>query len=174
MFNNTTALAEDKLLLLYLLEKIKLPISNNQITQIILENNFINYFALQQYLSELANANFISYIDQQGKNRIVISKKGLKVLSLFRNRISQGKMAAIDTYLVNELENIKKEITVLSDYTIEGNNYIVNLVATENGSILIDLKLTVGSKSQAKDLCSKWKTDSSDIYGKLIKLLIED
>ncbi|QGU94946.1 DUF4364 family protein [Clostridium bovifaecis] len=174
MFSSTSDLAEDKLLLLYLLEKIKLPISNNQITQIILENNFINYFALQQYLAELINSNFVDYIEQGDKHRIVISSDGLKVLSLFRNRISKNKMRAIDDYLLKQIENIKKEITISADYTIEGSNYIVNLKAIENNSILIDLKLNVASNNQAKALCSKWKKNSADIYDKLIKALIDD
>ncbi|MEA4827586.1 DUF4364 family protein [Clostridium sp. JNZ J1-5] len=174
MFNSTSDLAEDKLLLLYLLEKIKLPVSNNKITQIILENNFINYFTLQQYLTELVSANFIDSIEQEGKHRIVISKKGLKVLSLFRNRISEDKTKAIDLYLENQLENIKKEITIYADYTIEGDNYIVNLKAIENNSILMDLKLNVASNKQAKDLCAKWKTNSSELYNKLFKVLIDD
>lgn len=172
MFNNISDLAEDKLLLLYLLKKIKLPISNNQITKIILENNFINYFTLQQYITELENATFITIIEQEDKHRLVISRKGLKVLSLFKNRIPKDKIQAIDSYLSKQLENIKKEITILSDYTIEGNNYIVNLKAVENNSILIDLKLNVASNEQAKAICSKWKENSSQIYHDLIKVLI--
>lgn len=173
MFNNTSDLAEDKLLLLYLLDKIKLPISNNKITQIILENNFINYFALQQYLTELKNADFIEFIEQEGKHRMLISEKGLKVLSLFKNRISENKLKAIDSYLDNQFENIKKEITIVADYTIEGNNYIVNLKTLEKNYILMDLKLNVASNKQAQDLCAKWKQNSSELYEKLLKVLIE-
>ncbi|MCY6482795.1 DUF4364 family protein [Clostridium aestuarii] len=172
MFNTASELAEDKLLLLYLLDKIRLPISNNQITEIILENNFINYFTLQQYLSELENANFINYIEQQDKHRIIISNSGLKVLSLFKNRISKSKKKTIDNYLENNMDNIKEQITISADYTIEGNNYIVNLKAIENNSILIDLKLNVASNKQAKDLCAKWKNNSSELYKKLFEVLI--
>lgn len=174
MYSSTSELAEDKLLLLYLLHKIKLPISNNKITQIILENNFINYFTLQQYLTELANANFVNYIEQEGKHRIVISDSGLKVLFLFRNRISEVKIKAIDSYLKKQIENIKKEIAISADYTIEGKNYIVNLKAIENDSILIDLKLNVASNKQAKDLCTKWKKNSSELYNKLLQVLIDN
>lgn len=174
MYNNTSELAEDKLLLLYILEKIKLPISNNKVTQIVLENNFINYFTLQQYLSELINSNFINNVMQDDKHRIVISKSGLNVLSLFKNRISESKLKVIDSYLKNKMENIKKEIAISADYTIEGNNYIVNLKAIENDSILIDLKLNVASNDQARELCSKWKNDSSELYKKLFKVLIDN
>ena len=53
MYENSLELAENKLLMLYILKSIKDPISNAQFTEIILENNFMNYFIFQQYLSEL-------------------------------------------------------------------------------------------------------------------------
>lgn len=174
MFSSTSDLAEDKLLLLYLLEELKLPISKNQITQIILENNFINYFALQQYLSELINSNLIDEIDQKGKHKIVLSSKGSKVLSLFKNRISEDKMNAIDNYLIKQLKNTNNDVTVTSNYSLDGSNYIVNLKSVDKGSVLIELKLNVPLESQAKALCSRWNENYTDIYEKLIKILIDD
>ncbi|GLC28740.1 DUF4364 family protein [Clostridium omnivorum] len=175
MFEDTLELAEHKLLLLYIFNKIKFPISKNQITQIILENNFINYFTLQQYISELLSSGFLVQIMDDNKHRLNITDKGNKVLSLFESRLSQNKKDAIDAYLKNHLQNIKKEVTVSADYTIEGsNNFIVNLRAFENNVILIDLKLNVASNKQARELCDKWKSNSSDLYNKIVQLLIAD
>lgn len=175
MFEDTLELAENKLLLLYIFDKIKFPVSNNQITQIVLENNFINYFTLQQYLNELVSSNFLKYISESGNHRFLITEKGIKVLSLFKNRISNSKMEIIDNYLKKEIDSIKKEVTVTADYTIEQNdNFIVNLKAVENDSILIDLKINVGSNKQARSLCEKWKNNCSDLYGKIIQILIDD
>lgn len=174
MFEDTLELAENKLLLLYIFNKIRIPVSNNQITEIILENNFINYFTLQQYISELLSSSFIDCTNDSYVHRLFITDKGVKVLSLFMSRISEQKIEIIDEYLKNKLDNIKKEITITSTYTIEDNNsFIVNLKATENNSILIDIKLNVGSNKQARDLCDKWKKDSSELYRKIINLLIE-
>lgn len=173
MFSNTTELAENKLLVLYILNKINLPISNNQITEIILKNNLINYFTLQQYITELCSSKFLNYIDFDGKQRLTITNNGEKVLKLFRNRISPNKIELIDIFLDKNLESIKNEITINADYTIEGNNYIVNLKASENNSILLDLKVNVASIKQANELCLKWKNNSSDIYTKIFNILIE-
>ncbi|AKN32636.1 hypothetical protein Ccar_18005 [Clostridium carboxidivorans P7] len=173
MFEDTLELAENKLLLLFIFKKIKFPVSNNQITQIILENNFINYFTLQQYLNELLSSNFLKYTDETGNHRLVITEKGIKVLSLFENRISEDKINAVEDYLNKEIKNIKKEVTITADYTLgKKGNFIVNLKAIENDSILIDIKLNVGSNKDAKDLCHKWKNNSSELYDKIIQLLI--
>lgn len=175
MYDNTLELAENKLLLLYVFNEIKLSVSNNQLTQIILENNFINYFTLQQYISELVASKFLEYIETNKKHRLIITSEGTRALNLFINRISKTKKETIDNYLKVQIDNIKKEITITSDYTIEKeNNFIVNLKAMENDLILIDIKLNVASNKQARDLCSKWKNNSSDFYSKIIKLLTED
>ena len=62
MYENSAELAENKLLVLYVIKSLRQPISKTQLTEIILENNFINYFTLQQYISELETAEFVEYI----------------------------------------------------------------------------------------------------------------
>lgn len=174
MFGDTSDLAENKLLLLYIFDKIKLPISNIQITQIVLENNFINYFTLHQYISELISSNFLEYVGEASKHRLVITDRGSKVLTMFKERLPKNKIEVIDGYLQKHLEKIKKEITVTADYTIENNNsFIVNLKATENNISLIDLKLNVPTINQARAICSKWKENSAQLYNDIISLVID-
>lgn len=175
MFEDMVELAENKLILLYIINKIKYPISNVQITQIILENNFMNYFILQQYISELLSSDFLVTNEIDNKQRITITEKGTKVLTLFQNRISSYKLELIDEYLKKRSEEIKKEITVAADYTLDNNNsFIVNLIASENNMTLIDIKINVASNKQARDLCNKWKNNSSELYNKIIRLLTDN
>lgn len=173
MHNNISDLAESKLILLYILHKIKLPISNLVLSEIVLSNNILNYFTLQQYIFELISSNLIRNIDRDGKTLMELSDTGQKVLELFKNRISTDRLDQLDLYLDKHIENIKKEITVTGEYTIdENNNFIVALNAYENGSILIDLKVSVATNKQAKELCTKWKENSSDLYSKILNTLI--
>jgi predicted transcriptional regulator len=175
MFDNTVDLAENKLMLLYIFNKIKFSISNNQITQIVLENNLMNYFILQQYITELISAGFLEYTQDDGKSRLIITQNGSRVLELFQNRIPSKKTEDFDNYLNKQIDNIKREVTVTADYTIEHkDNFIVNLKAVENNSIIVDIKLNVASNKQARDICQKWKSSSSRIYSKLMELLISE
>ncbi len=175
MYENSVELAENKLLVLYVIKALKQPISNTQLTEIILENNFINYFTLQQYISELESSNFVKYIEKNDKKLLTITDNGENVLSFFNDRISPIKRDIIDNYISSAIDHIKKELTIYSDYTIEKNDsFIVNLRAFEDESLLIDLKVSVPSKKQAKSLCSKWKENPSDIYTKIMQSLFAD
>ena len=175
MYENSAELAENKLLVLYVIKSLRQPISKTQLTEIILENNFINYFTLQQYISELETAEFVEYIEKNDKKLITITTKGENVLSIFNDRISPIKRDIIDNYISKTIDNIKKELTIHSDYTIEKNNsFIVNLKALEDETLLIDLKISVPTKMQATSLCNRWKENPSDIYTKIVQVLFSD
>lgn len=175
MFESAIELAENKLIIIYILKKINMPISNIQLTDIILENNFMNYFSLQQYITELMSSSFIKYIKYNNKKRITITEKGQKVFSLFGDRISNSKKEMLDEYLNAHMENIKKEITITADYTIENsNNYLVNLKACESNNTLLDIKIGVSSNKQAREICERWKKNSSIMYKKIVSSIIEE
>lgn len=175
MYENSIELAENKLLVLYVIKSLKHPISNTQLTEIILENNFINYFTLQQYITELLSSDFLKYIEKNDKKLLILTVRGEKVLSFFTQRISPIKRDIIDNYISSIIENIKKELTISSDYTIDGtDSFIVNLKALEDEMLLIDLKVSVPTKKQAKSLCSKWKDNPSDIYNRIMQSLFSD
>lgn len=175
MYENSAELAENKLLVLYVIKSLKHPISNTQLTEIILENNFINYFTLQQYITELLSSEFLKYIEKNDKKLLTITIKGEKVLSFFTQRISPIKRDIIDNYISSVIDNIKNELTIYSDYTIENSDsFIVNLKALENDMLLIDLKVSVPTKNQAKSLCAKWKDNPSEIYTKIMQSLFSD
>lgn len=175
MFDNTAELAENKLLLLYILNKIKKPISNTQLTEMVLENNLINYFTLQQYISELESSKFIRYKDMNAKKLLSLTEEGISVLSFFNNRISETKKELIDKKISEKLDSIEKELTTQSDYTpLKGDNFLVELKAFEDQDILMNLKLSVPSKKQALMLCNKWQENSAQIYNEIMTVLLND
>ncbi|MDR5586751.1 MULTISPECIES: DUF4364 family protein [Clostridium] len=175
MYESSAELAENKLLILYVLKAIKDPISNTQLTEIVLQNNFINYFTLQQYLSELESADFVVYKENNDKKLLCLTKKGDTVLTLFKDRISPSKISIVQQYITEKLELIKKELTIHSDYTLDNNdNFLVHLKAIENEGVLMELKLTVPTKKQAILLCNKWKDNPSNIYNNIINMLFSE
>jgi predicted transcriptional regulator len=175
MSENTLELAENKLLLLYILKKIRIPVSNNKITQIVLENNLINYFVLQQYIDELLTSKFIAYINPKVNHNIGITKSGIQVLKLFQSMISQEKIDTIDKYLKKQLKSIKENISINADYICQNKNtFIADLSATRDDTILINIKLAVESDKEAKKLCEKWRNSHSDIYYNIIQMLLEN
>jgi len=176
MYESSSELAENKLLMLYVLKSIKDPISNTQLTEIILENNFMNYFTFQQYLAELEDSRFVEYHEANDKKLLALTEKGDNVLSFFKDRISPSKIAIIVEYIKDKIGSIKKELTIQADYTLgeSDDSFIVDLKAIEDQSLLMELKLSVPTKKQATSICTKWKENPSEIYTNIINIFINN
>lgn len=172
MFEDSLELAENKLILIYIINKINCPLTKNQLTQIILENNLMNYFVLQQYICELISSGIIKYSENKTDHSLLLTDKGVKVLTLFKNRIHSDKLKSLDEYLNKNYDNIRKRITVTADYTIEHNKYIVSLKSYENNNITAEIKIKAADMNQAKTICFKWKNNSSNIYKEIMQILI--
>lgn len=165
-------LAENKLILLYIIDKINIQISNLQITKLILENKFMNYFFLQQFLNELCDDNLLASSIVDSKTFYDITAGGKQTLSYFTNIIPAGIKARIDNSISTIKRNIKNETLITADFTPESENeYIVECKVNEDDFSLISLKITVGTKHDARTICENWKANSQLIYSEIIDSL---
>jgi len=166
-------LADKKLIILYLLSNMNIPLTKQQITNAVLENNLIDFFTFQQCTSELEDAGMIKQVTHQKKQCLQTTEGGKKALGVFEQRIPKNVTGVIDNYIARNKDSLKKESQVISEYKkVNDKEYIVSLKVIENELVLIDLKLSVVSAKQAKQVCEKWKNSSEKIYSQLISSLI--
>ena len=174
MLKDTIELAENKLILLYIIRKINLPVSRSNITQIVLENNLLNYFQLQQYLSELIEGEFINDTKQNNSHIMTLTEKGSYTLNFFVNRIPEKKLEIINKYLKEHTISDKNDFEALSNYIPLGNKYMVNLKFIKNEDMLMELNLIANSGVEAERICSIWKSNPEEIYGKISNMFIQE
>ena len=161
-----------KLIILYLLAQVKMPLSVSQITQIVLERGYTDYFSLQQYLTELENSKFIATSKQNNISYFEINERGSQTLDFFCSRIPEFIRKELDSFIENNWRKLKSELDIFAEYTpTKENEYVVHCKATENHSTLIDLSINVGSKKQAIELCNNWKENASTLYGEILHIL---
>lgn len=175
MFESTEELAIHKLLLLYLLQQLNLPISNTKLTELVLENNYMDYFLLQQYISDLLQTELISLNKEKNKSSYIITTKGKKILEYFSNRIPEDLRSSIEEYVSKNKSIIKHAMDITAEYIAEKENeYIVHCKVKENNAVLIDLRVTVGSKEQAKIISTNFKKNAQKIYPTILNSLLNE
>lgn len=169
---NTEELAQSKLLLLYLIKFSASAFTNSEITEFVLEKNYMNYFLVQQYLSELVESKFIETTTEDSKEVYFILEKGEIALSYFEERIPNK----IKQELNDEFNEVKKkaivETQVVSEFfEKENSQFVVNLKLVENDETLFSLYLDVATKKQVDLICDRWKENTESIYQNIINLL---
>ena len=165
----------NKLIMLYLLSHVKMPLSLSQISQIILERGYTDYFSLQQYLTELEKSTFIHSYKQNNTSYFEISDKGRETLDFFASRIPDFIVKELDSFIENNWRQFKSEFDIHAEYMPnQSNDFIVHCKVTENNSPLIDLKISVGSKKQAIELCNNWRENATSLYGEILQSLMKN
>lgn len=174
MFNNNSKEeANSKLLLLYTIDKFEIPITDNQLTELVMDMEILNYFVLQQFLLELVDISLLEYTDTDDVYYYLITEKGKETLSYFIDRLDKKLLQKLDNSIVKKRDQIHKEMQISASYEKKGkDDYIVDLKVVENDIKLIHIELDVVSNKQAKTICDNWKSKAENIYGEIIKLLI--
>ena len=163
---------ENKLILLYLIDKINVPVSNMQITKLILENKFMNYFLLQQFLNELLEGKFL---DEEASGEKVLYKTaqaGKQSLEYFKGMIPSGIKRRIDNSISAIQKKIRNDTLITADFMPESENeFIAGCKVGEDNFTLMEIKVTVGTRNDARTICNNWKNHTQDIYAEIINIL---
>lgn len=174
-FENTEELAQNKLLLLYIIDKSNSSLTNNEITELVLKNNYMNYFLVQQYLSELVDSKFIEYKKIKDKNVYILLEKGKATLSYFEGRIPKETKDQILSLFSKDIQEKNKPTHIIGEYYKNSNSeYTVNLKLIEKSEVLFSLYLSVPTKEQAEHICQVWKNKTEYIYKNLLNMLVDD
>lgn len=173
--SNGETLAENKVLILYILNNVKKAITNNALYKIILSVLDMNYFYYQQFLLDLVKSDFILTYEQEGQNLYLITEKGIRTLELTVDILPGILKLQIDTNLKHALENAAEEESIVAEYTpINENYYNVTCKIMENNECLFEVKTFAGSREQAKQIVENWKRHAGTMYPNLLEILTKD
>ena len=93
-------------------------------------------------------------------------------MSYFENRLPIAIKQDILDYFAEQRINLKNESQIYSDYFFNDNQeYTVECIIKERKDIVLDLKLSVPTKSLATSICDSWREKSADVYSYLINEL---
>ena len=183
-FYSTRQLAENKLILLYLIEKMQVVLSNNdttkfllsnsEICQFALEKNYMDYFTVQQYLEELVESGFLLKTKDNNATRYEVTEQGNQVLGFFMKQIPDSAKLEINSYVYENCKRLRAEYEVTANYFPELNNtYLVKCgVYDSDGSNLMEISVSVANKEQARQVCQNWKNNVNTLYGSIFRKLL--
>lgn len=171
---SSTELAHDKLVILYCLEMLAMPVNNLQLVKFIVERRFIGHLFVQQYLAELCKSKDIDMETADGMSVYHITDKGRQTLKYLKSRILPGIRKMIEESAQSQRRSIFKDISITADYTpVNENEFVAECAIREGDFLIMEIKVAVGSKKDAKAICRNWKNDSTGIYSDIVDRLAE-
>ncbi len=170
---STTKLAKNKLTIMHLLQKMGIALSNSEICQFLLEKDYMDYFSIQQYLSELEAAGWLEKTQDQNNTRYTLTDDGEEVINYFINRISEDVKNEINIYVKENGRRIRAEYAVTANYYPELNgDFLVKCgLCDDNGATLMEITVSVVSKDQAQMVCQNWRKRVNKYYREFLSAL---
>ncbi len=163
-----------KLTILNMLDKVDFPLTSTQISGFFLDQEYTDYFRVQQVLRDLTDADLIRSEPTHNNTRYFITAAGKKTLEVFRDKITDAIEQDIIAFFGRNQMELRATNSVIADYyRTPDHRYAVRCQYRERNADLIDLTLTVRKKEQAEAICSNWKKQNGDVYAYLMDILMK-
>ena len=104
-----------KLIILYMLKKVAFPLTNAQISEFVLDQEYTTYFTLQQAISELVEAGLIRMETIRNTSQYYLTEDGDMTLGYFSQKISTPIREDIDRYIQENKMALRNEVAIVAD-----------------------------------------------------------
>ncbi len=162
----------NKLIVLYMLNRVSFPMTTAQVSDFILEKDYMNFLTLQQVISELTEAKLIQPKTIRNRTQLSITEEGRSTLHFFENRVGDAIKEDINSYFREKEYSLRNEVSILGDYyKSTSGEYEARLVARDRDIRLVDITLSVPTEETAAAICDNWQKKNQEIYQFLVRQL---
>ena len=174
MYKSNRLVAENRLIILYLMYQMDMPLSWEHLYNFAV-SDYMDYFEFQTYITEMEQNGIIETNKDDNVTYYSLTDDGEKTVNTFSKLIPESKRKSIISYVRKNKGVIKKEYAVSANYfQYDENEYIVKCSFIEDDVTLMELNLTVVTKDMAKQVKKNWKQNVSTIYNNLLQSLLSD
>ena len=164
-----------KLIALYIINNFKMPVPNSFIVDTLVLEPFVNYFDLQQQVSELEEEEFVTYYHEDTEKFYSLTQKGIEALSFFEARIPKTVRERLMRAIKIKIKELKNALSIKADYNkINDVEYSVNLGISEGHYDMFSLSLSVGDELMAKKICASFKENPQSLYSEFLSILTKN
>lgn len=179
-----TGQIRNSIIILYILEKIDLPLPVSQLEQATLIH--MDYFVFQETIHHLVDIKYIEGTaprgdqgqDAQGEGaqlRYSPTDEGLQTLEYFERELAADVRASLNEFVLANHQRIKKDYESTSHFfkNFGTEDYSVKCALYDDDHLLMELNITVDSANQARLICDNWKANITKLYGNILENLID-
>ncbi len=172
--DNNTTLAENKVLILYLLNLIDNDFREDDLFKIISSINNINYFYFKQILTDLIDSKLVGTYTKEKEPVIRITSEGKNAYILTKDVLPGIMKLKADSIFKKELSTIEEESSIIAEFIPQSeNNYTIKCKIIENNETIFEVKTFVGSRERAKKIVDNWNQNATTIYPEILNLLLD-
>lgn len=163
---------DKKLLILYILDTAKKPLSVDQIVNLCCSVDDITYFDICEYLEALKKNKFIALDVSDGTNVYSVTENGKKTLEELLELIPGLDLYKLKKMISSNIVEIKKEYEIgASMLPLKDGSYNVSCYIKDGNEEIFNIMIQTGSKEDAKIVSKNWQERSTEVHDKILEML---
>ncbi|GHV08154.1 hypothetical protein FACS1894217_10140 [Clostridia bacterium] len=164
---------ETKILILYALCSLTLPIPMSQLLEVVTVDEGVDYFVFCQALNETVNSAHVLTADKKGVPCYSISPRGYEVSTLMEGQLSNAlKMAVRRAAKVAESRAERDSFVITEAFTRSGMPGIM-CELTDGHDAMLHIEIMLGSDAQGNIAAKNFCRDAERIYSKVLDILLD-
>ena len=166
----------NKLILLFVFDKMEVPLSENTITDMCCHSNdWISFMDCKPTLSQLIDNSFVYEITNSGNDSLyAITPNGRVCLADFFFKIPTSTREEISKFVKVNRNSYRKRQEYVADYYMnKDGTYTVYLKIVDAVGTQFELKFTVPSRQIAKNIYKKWENKAENLYAVIYENLVD-
>lgn len=171
---NKKAIAKNKLLLLYLLDKMGMRLSEAQLMEITNQEELMDYFDLHAGLAELTSNHLLEQSKAVNGTFYEITDIGRSTLEFFQKEVPYSKRQKLAEYADLHRDALRLESQLFAEYLRIGDHqYRVTLKILENDVSVFELSFFAFTKEEADKFVKSWRKNAMEVYRKTFDNLLQ-
>ena len=165
----------NKLILLFVFDKMECPLSENTIIDMCCSsNNWISYMDYKPILNKLLDEAFIYNAAKYGDALYTITPEGRYCLAEFYVQIPTSTRESISEFIKQHRVRYRRKQECSSDYFMNNDStYTVILKINDTAQPLLELKFNVPNRQIAKNIYKSWEEKAGNIYALIYDNLVD-
>lgn len=169
----------NKLILLYVLEKMEIPLTENSILEICSsQNSWVNWMDCKELLSQLIASKFIYKPNTDSdESRYNITVMGRECLAQFYTRIPASLRDQISQFAQdNKIQFKRNQEYIAKSYKNDDGSYTVDLKILEplTTDAIFSLSFKTDTRHNATFACKKWRELAANVYEYVYSKIIDN
>lgn len=165
----------NKLILLFVFDKMEVPISKTTIYEMCcVENDWIGAMDCDSTIYQLLESSFICKVTESKNPLLSITADGRMCLADFFVNIPTSTRENISQYVRANRTSYRKKQEFVADYFMnKDKTYTVLLRILETTGVQLELKFVVPNKQIANNIYKKWPDKAENAYATIYETLVD-
>lgn len=163
---------DNKIIILYILEKNSKPLSVEQIAKFCEDFDDITYFDICTYIQELKSNGYIEEIyTQSNGSSYVITASGLSTLQELLELIPGVNLHNIKKIISKNIVKAKTDFSIDNVVVPVNDAFKVTCTIKEDKDEVVSITMYAANKDHARNITRNWNNNAEEIYDKLLEMM---